>query len=527
MTNGGKKQTGKAVPPTSRFVVSYRRAGKQRDPEKHKTARALFERSFNRILAKNVSLLSHNEEANEEKRGIKFFEADYLEINKLKKELPSDYIVEPLITRKPSVALPFNVALSSSQPLGTGNQLVYYAKYGDKPLSGVSARVNFVSRDYPAGQGNTTSESQETDAEGKVVFEYDGNTWLPVGATFDPKHSYWMPAPLTPPVDGTIHFLPLPMTGPLGWWHHVVGVAQYNPTRGSGIRIGVADTGVGPNRNLQHIKSIGAFIDGKHDTHSDADRDCLGHGSHVCGIIAALPPAHSTDYAGLVPGAEVYAARVFPKDKGLGATQGDIANAIDALATEVGVHLINLSLGSDKPSAIELDAIRLAMEYGTLCVCAAGNENGGPVCFPAAYNETVAVSALGLRGMYPPGTLSFWFTPKSPEKFGINGFFLASYSNIGKEIVCCSPGTGIISTVPETPGYPAPYMAMDGTSMSSPMVTGALAACLARDAHYKTMPGDTKRFAHAVHIAIGASSNSLNLKPIYQGYGLTECYPPA
>lgn len=516
--------TGKAVPATNRFVVSYRRAGRQGDPDKLKRARALFEQSFTRVLAGNVSILSQNEDAREDKRGIKIFESDYRDMNRLKKELPSDLIVERLITRKPSVALPFNASLSANQPLGKGNKLEFLAKCGGTPLAGVRANVNFLSRSYPSGEDANLSESHETDASGRVVIEYDGNAWQPVGATLMPKHSYWAPAPLTPPADCTIDFHPLPKNGPLGWWHHVVGLHGFDPKRGSGIRIGVIDTGVGPNANLNHIKSAGAFIDGRHDTGADAVRDCADHGTHVCGIIAALPPQPSADYAGIAPAAEVYAARVFPQ--GLNATQGDIANAIDTLATDIGVHLINMSLGSTKPSIIELDAIRFAMEHGVLCICAAGNDNGGPVSYPAAYNETVAVSALGLMGMYPGGTLSAWFTPATPDKFGIDGLFLAKYSNVGKAVVCCAPGTGIISTVPATPGYPAPYLVMDGTSMSSPMVTGALAAGLAKDAGYKSITENSERFAYAVNFAVTASSNSLNLNSIYQGYGLTELYPP-
>lgn len=523
MGNSEDKYTRKAVPATNQFVVSHRRSGKQGDPDKLKRARDGFERVFASVMAPNVTILSQNEEASEDKRGIKIFAADYLEMNKLKKELPADLIVERLITRKPAVALPFNVSLSASQPLGKGNTIELFTKAGGKPLREISARVNFVLKDYPNGEGSSVTVSGETDATGKVVFEYDGNTWLPAGAMFEPKHSYWTPAPVTPSVDRTINFIPLPKTGPLGWWHHMIGISIYDPNLGSGIKIGVVDTGVGPNPNLNKLKSIGAFIDGKHDDSPDAAVDSANHGTHVCGIIAALPPWHSNDFAGIAPGAEVYAARVFPKD--LNASQGDIANAVDMLASEKGVHLINMSFGSEKPSEIELDAIRFAMEHGTLCICAAGNNNGGLVSFPAAYNETVAVSALGLMGMYPPGTLSSWFTPKALDKFGMGGFFLASYSNVGNAIVCCAPGTGIISTVPVAPGDPSSYLAMDGTSMSAPVVTGALAACLSKDERLKAMPCDLDRFCYAVKIAMTACSNSLNLSQKYQGYGLINIGP--
>lgn len=514
----------KAVPPTHRFVASNRRAGKQGNPDALKRSRDSFEQGFSQIMAGNVTLLAQNEAVEEVKRGIRIFEADYLELRAMKEELPADLLIEPLITRKPAVAQPFEVSLSSgAQPLGKGAKIEFYVKDGAKGLPAVCVTVNFMAKGYPAGAGSKASDLRETDASGKVVFEYEDGVWTPAAAIVDPPYGYWSPAPIMNPTGGTIKCLPLPRTGPLGWWHNAAGIYDYDPTRGAGIKVGVIDTGVGPNPYLGKVRSIGSFIDGGHDPAPGSGRDARNHGSHVCGIIAALPPTGSRDYAGIAPGAEVYMARVFPKD--LSATQADIANAIDSLAVESGVHLINMSLGSEVPSAIELDAIRLAMERGTLCVCAAGNNNGKPVCYPAAHNECVAVSGLGLMGVYPPGTLSAYFTPTSQDRFGAGGLFLASYSNIGNEIVCCAPGTGIISTVPTQAGSPARYLSMNGTSMSTPAVTATLAACLAGDPEYVAMPGDINRFMRAAQVVYSAASHSLRLSPMYQGLGMMTCSP--
>lgn len=514
----------KAVPPTHRFVASNRRAGKLGDPDALKRSRDSFEQGFSHIMAASVTVLAQNEGAEEAKRGIRIFDADYQELRAMKEELPADLLIEPLITRKPAVAQPFEVSLSSgTQPLGKGAKMEFYVKDGGKALPAVGVTVNFMAKGYPAGAGSKASDVRETDAAGRVVFEYDASVWTPASAIVEPPYGYWSPAPMMNPTGGTIKCLPLPRTGPLGWWHNAVGIYDFAPTRGAGIKIGVIDTGVGPNPYLGKVTSIGSFIDGGHDPAPKSGQDVRNHGSHVCGIIAALPPTGSRDYAGIAPGAEVHVARVFPKD--LSATQADIANAIDTLAVETGVHLINMSLGSEVPSAIELDAIRLAMEHGTLCVCAAGNNNGSPVCYPAAHSECVAVSGLGLTGVYPPGTLSAYFTPTSPDRFGAGGLFLASYSNIGNEIVCCAPGTGIISTVPTPAGSPARYLSMNGTSMSTPMVTATLAACLAGDQEYVAMPGNLDRFMRAAEVVFSAASHSLHLSPLYQGLGMMTCNP--
>ena len=60
----------------------------------------------------------------------------------------------------------------------------------------------------------------------------------------------------------------LPKTGPIGWWQQTLGITGYSETRGKGIKIGIVDSGVGPNQYLGHVKQAGAFLDGKRDSAS-------------------------------------------------------------------------------------------------------------------------------------------------------------------------------------------------------------------------------------------------------------------
>jgi subtilisin family serine protease len=173
----------------------------------------------------------------------------------------------------------------------------------------------------------------------------------------------------------------LPQDGPLAWWHRALGVSDPDPTRGSGIKVGVIDTGVGPHGCLSHVTSVGSFIDLVFNGGGGADVE--SHGSHVCGTIGARPE-NDLDFMGIAPGVDLFSARVFPP--GRGANQADIADALDSLSKDHQVDLINLSLGAPSPSNIERDAIRDALERGTLCVCAAAN-SAGPVEFPAAFPE--------------------------------------------------------------------------------------------------------------------------------------------
>jgi subtilisin len=353
-----------------------------------------------------------------------------------------------------------------------------------------------------------------TGANGVASFDF-GSFWTPSALIVLPAGEFWSVVVRGPANNLTVDCPRLPVTGPLAWWHHLHGIAAFDPQRGAGIRVGVADTGVGPHPCLSHAQDIGAFIDG--DTLPTAGADVDSHGSHVCGTIGARP-LNAGQFAGIAPGVTLISARVFPPNSG--ANQGDIVNAIDALSRTHQADLINLSLGAPQASQIEQDALRDALQRGTLCICAAAN-SAGPVEWPAAFPETVAVSALGLLGWGPAGTLAAGRVPEDAAKFGVENLYLANFSCFGPEITCGAPGVGIISTVPARFSLVAPYASMDGTSMASPSACGALAALLAVNADYRALPRDETR-AQMARMLIQQHCRDIGLQAEFQGKGVAD-----
>jgi subtilisin len=363
------------------------------------------------------------------------------------------------------------------------------------------------------GFGGLERQAEETTgAAGEVEFSFS-SFWEPAAVVAVPAGDHWSVVARGPRDGDVVDCPPLPADGPLAWWHQVLGVAELAEQAGGGVRVGVIDTGVGPHPALGHVLDVGAFIDGQFDPGGGADVD--SHGSHVNGIIAARPDAAGA-YWGIAPGVELASARVFPP--GAGANQGDIANAVDFLSMTHQADLVNLSLGSPTPSAIEQDAIRDALERGTLCVCAAAN-SAGPVEFPAAFPETVAVSALGLLGWGPAGTIAATRLPQDPAMFGSENLYLANFSCFGPEVTCGAPGVGIISTVPARDGLAAPYASMGGTSMASPAVVGLLARLLAADEDYHQLPRDQTRAETARSVLVRACVD-IDLHQHFQGAGI-------
>jgi subtilisin len=277
---------------------------------------------------------------------------------------------------------------------------------------------------------------------------------------------------------------------------------------------------VGPHPSVGHVTLAGAFIDGnKLPAAAAADVDV--HGTHVTGIIGARP-SRAQDYAGVAPGCALAVGRIF-RGAHDGATNADIANAIDALSKDQQVDIINLSLGATVGSDVVHDAIIDAAERGTLCVCAAGND-AAAVQYPAAFSEALAVGAVGMQGWGPAGSVAASRLPSQQTLFGSGNLFAANFSSNGNEIQCAAPGVGIISPVPNRHDAEILHAAIDGTSMACPAATGALAVLLSRNAAYRALPRDRSR-SDAARRIFTEVLRDVGLPPTYAGRGIPALQP--
>jgi subtilisin len=503
----------------ARYVMASRRAGKFHESEKV-TARKSVDAAIS-IVHSSVAVVTDRVPMEPTDRRVFTFDADPADVAALRAELDRDVILEPQVLRYPSVrrapadflALG-NLPASPQEAVGSGSTLRVEvvgasAAAAASPLRGADVIL------FLRGPGGLQRKlEQPTDSIGACSFSF-ASVFQAAALVVVPVGDYWPMVVRGITVDAVRVSCPaLPRNGPLGWWHAACGQTAFDATLGTGIRVGVIDTGCGPHPNLAHVKDAGAFVDGSSTPGAGADVDA--HGSHVCGTIGARPFAPG-EYAGIAPGVHLSCARVFAT-KTAGANQGDIANAIDSLSRDEHVDLINMSLGGGGASEIERDAIRDALERGTLCICAAGNSDG-PVEFPAAFPECVAVSALGVEGWAPPGTLSSTRLPTGSERFGDEHLYLANFSCYGEPIAAAGCGVGILSAVPTRLGRPAPYAAMDGTSMASPSTCAALAVLLSADPTYLELPRNETRSAMAREI-LRKRCRDIGLAARYQGSGL-------
>lgn len=170
-------------------------------------------------------------------------------------------------------------------------------------------------------------------------------------------------------------------------------------------------------------------------------QDDFGHGTHVAGIAAAAAD-NGEGAAGVAPRAQLMTVKVLD-DTGAG-WYSDIADGI-LYAADNGADVINLSLGAAYPSGVLERAAAYARERGVVIVAAAGNTSG-PVLYPAALPDVLAVAA----------------SDQQDEP--------AVFSSYGPQVDLAAPGVNIYST-----WYNGGYLTQSGTSMAAPHVAGTAA----------------------------------------------------
>ncbi|KPL80931.1 S8 family serine peptidase [Levilinea saccharolytica] len=253
----------------------------------------------------------------------------------------------------------------------------------------------------------------------------------------------------------------------------------------------VIDTGV----DINHPDLKGRAINGYDFVNDDkiAD-DHYGHGTHVAGTIAAKAN-NGMGPAGISNG-KVLAVKVL-SDQGWG-TSADIAAGIRYCANNKAVKVLNLSLGGSEGSAVEYDALHLAVNQGKFVAMAAGNASTSEMHYPAAFASPLSVPPVGSvddggantihEGMVSVGAIASEETWVDMDGNGIDDdgeYFegcAAYFSNYGAWVEIVAPGEDIFSTIPVSyPSVLGQYMMgsdaayLNGTSMATPHVAAAAA----------------------------------------------------
>jgi hypothetical protein len=226
---------------------------------------------------------------------------------------------------------------------------------------------------------------------------------------------------------------------------------------GSGVRIGILDSGIDANHPAVRGTVIGAKDFSGTGTTNDDTRG-VGHATGIAGIYVGLD---GSAYRGLATGAEILNARVI--------TPGDFTN--DRWATEGlmwslqnKAKVINMSFGNrlgDGPLSNKFNLIvdYAARRFGASIVSAAGNDDETAV----SQTPAGAYNAWGVGALAPS---------RYDQVASFSNFAQSSDKRTKPDIV--APGQSVFRATSNWESAPD-YALGSGTSFSTPIVGGVLA----------------------------------------------------
>ncbi|MCM1256646.1 MAG: S8 family peptidase [Roseburia sp.] len=247
--------------------------------------------------------------------------------------------------------------------------------------------------------------------------------------------------------------------------------------RGAGVTVAVMDTGIVHHQDFDNrIVKFKDYTRGIPQMYDDN-----GHGTHVAGIIAGSGKMSHGLYQGIAPGSGLYVQKVLDR-KGNGNT-GQMLSAIDELIYEkekYNIRILNISVGmlptaDDMEKEKLMDAVERAWRAGIVVVAAAGNNGPGrnSVTIPGQCKSIITV-----------GSIDDYKSNIKGQKSGYSGRGPTDCCVIKPEIL--APGTSIKSCSYRGNGYEV----KSGTSMSAPVISGAIALLLEK--YPKLTPAQVK-----------------------------------
>lgn len=263
----------------------------------------------------------------------------------------------------------------------------------------------------------------------------------------------------------------------------------YAPAPAQPAGLCLVDTGVNVNPDTEGVVVERTAI----DDGSGNDASSTTHGT-VLAMMAAAPP-NGWGMVGTAPTAvRVVSVRILEPGQATFPFSSYAAGITSCLEVrrKNNIRVINLSLGgSEAPSGrgyeMVANAAREASNYGVAVVAAAGNDDGGPVEYPAAYSGVLSVGATATAG---------------------GGF--CSFSNRGAGLRLLAPGCDLDGADPGNGTPDSNYW--QGTSESSVIAAAALAAL---DSYRPDLSP-----VGSEEILTGADGGALNIAQAFRNAGL-------
>ncbi len=254
------------------------------------------------------------------------------------------------------------------------------------------------------------------------------------------------------------------------------------------ITVAVLDTGIGGHPDFEdRVVGFADFVNGRTGSYDDS-----GHGTHVAGCIGGCGRASHGLYKGIAPACRLCVGKVLDYN-GEGSLESMYRGLLWVLQnrTRYRIRVLNISVGIGqdglRESMEELIALLDAVwEQGIVVVCAAGNNGPGEGTISPLGSSPRVITVGCHEGGY----------------FGARQDLCENYSGRGSRRMLyrkpdvVAPGTDVVScSIKCRKGnrgeYRDAYTAKSGTSMATPIVSGAAALYLQKNPY--ASPEQVKR----------------------------------
>jgi serine protease AprX len=277
--------------------------------------------------------------------------------------------------------------------------------------------------------------------------------------------------------------------------------AGYN---GAGIGVAVIDSGINDSHpdlwdsteSYSRVVYHQDFTGTSTSNWSGAKYDLYGHGTHVAGIIGGNGYLSSGNYSGVAPGVNLVDLRALDLN-GVGSDSTVIAAIQQAIALQntYNIQVINLSLGRGIAVSYTQDplcqAVESAWQAGIVVVVAAGNygrlsvygsDGYGTITAPGNDPFVITVGAMNSNGSSSQSAETMTsYSSKGPTTYDhvVKPDIMAPGNDI---VSLAAPGATLealypVALVTGNNGKPD-YFTLSGTSMATPVVSGAVALLL-------------------------------------------------